>query len=282
MNRPEFGGFPMSDSQPEIPEAIMQLVQKLVDDMKEENRKQMQKMEEENKKKIELVQQNMEKKVRYLKGELERRLDPWARVRNGTTTSSHKKKVQEEFQEKLRKTTGNICQLTGQTDGCRAAHIIPLSSDLLDSSEKSDPHNSMFVLATVEKAFDRQQIIFKCNDLNAEAKLAVLDQSIFDDHVYPGKTWRALQGQVLDISKHRPSFRLLNLHAEYALKFCFGNGKIDRDTFDELMVFASFHTSPPRENPIKRWLFEANQTMGLASLQFIFSGVAVMSLYWSR
>ena len=112
MNRAEFGGFPMSDSQPEIPEAIMQLVQKLVDDMKEENRKQMQKMEEVNKKKIELVQQNMEKKVRYLKGELERRLDPWARVRNGTTTSSHKKKVREEFREKLRKTNGNKCQLT--------------------------------------------------------------------------------------------------------------------------------------------------------------------------
>ena len=102
----------MSDSQPEIPEAIMQLVQKMAEDMKEENRKQMQKMEEVNKKKIELVQQNMEKKVRYLKGELERRLDPWARVRNGTTTSSHKKKVREEFREKLRKTNGNKCQLT--------------------------------------------------------------------------------------------------------------------------------------------------------------------------
>ena len=113
----------MSDSQPEIPEAIMQLVQKMAEDMKEENRKQMQKMEEENKKKmqkmeeenkkkIELVQQKMEEKVWYLKGELERRLDPWARVRNGTTTSSHKKKVREEFREKLRKTNGNKCQLT--------------------------------------------------------------------------------------------------------------------------------------------------------------------------
>ena len=242
--------------------------------MEEENKKKMQKMEEENQMKI----QEMEKNVQHLKGELERRLDPWARVRNGTATSSHKRQVQDQFRTILIEANGDRCQLTRHRGGCLAAHIIPLSSDLLGPSEKSDIFNGMFVLKSVEKAFDKQQIIFKCDDLKVEARLVVLDESILDNQVYSGgETWRELQGKALDISKHRPSFRLLNLHAEYALKLCFENGKIDQKTFDQLMVFASFHTSPPRLTSIKRWIFEANQILGLASLQIIFSGVALMS-----
>jgi hypothetical protein len=242
--------------------------------MEEENKKKMQKMEEENQMKI----QEMEKNVQHLKGELERRLDPWARVRNGTATSSHKRQVQDQFRTILIEANGDRCQLTRHRGGCLAAHIIPLSSDLLGPSEISDIFNGILVLKPVEKAFDKQQIIFKCDDLKVEARLVVLDESILDNQVYSGgKTWRELQGKALDISKHRPSFRLLNLHAEYALKLCFENGKIDQKTFDQLMVFASFHTSPPRLTSIKRWIFEANQILGLASLQIIFSGVALMS-----
>ena len=249
--------------------------------MEEENQKKKKKMEEENKKmqvENQMKIQEMEKNIQHLKGELERRLDPWARVRNGTATSSHKRQVQDQFRTILIEANGDRCQLTRHRGGCLAAHIIPLSSDLLGPSEKSDIFNGMFVLKSVEKAFDKQQIIFKCDDLKVEARLVVLDESILDNQVYSGgETWRELQGKALDISKHRPSFRLLNLHAEYALKLCFENGKIDQKTFDQLMVFASFHKSLPRLTSIKRWIFEANQILGLASLQIIFSGVALMS-----
>ena len=251
-----------------IEEIRLQMEQEMGKKM-EELKKDMEKKEEESKKAMEQMESDLlqtKERMELVASELSRQLDPWARVRNGSATSSDRRVAQEAFRAALI-AKASACQLTGSTDNLIAAHIIPKCSDLLTPSEKYKIYNGMLVCDAVEKAFDRQKIMFKCDPMKRTATLFVLDKTILEDEVCPGKTWHDVQGSDLNTSRHRPSYKLLNLHAEYALKFCFDQKIIEKSIYDDLIVVAKFH-SPPRAVEIDRWLFESSKATGQVVFSF--------------
>jgi len=243
----------------------MQLRMEIELEKQKEKMSELEKQKEEMK--IDMTEHKLktQERIEMLESELARQLDPWARVRAASATSSGKRAAQQAFRDALFEKT-SVCQLTGSKKNLKAAHIVPKCSEFLTPSERFNIHNGMLVCETVEHAFDQGKIIFQCDPLRNKATLVVLDKKILGDEVCHGKTWLQLQGSLLDTSIHRPSFKLLNVHAEFALKYCFDKKIINESVYNDLMVFAKFD-SPPREAPISRWLFESRKDTVQAAAQ---------------
>mmetsp|Transcript_32011 Transcript_32011/g.78534 ORF Transcript_32011/g.78534 Transcript_32011/m.78534 type:complete len:147 (+) Transcript_32011:272-712(+) len=110
-----------------------------------------------------------------------------------------------------------------------AAHIWPKSgadSFPFDAVSEgvNNTCNGIFLLKSIEKAFDKLQVCFVCNPFNITVTFVVLHGGIVNQDIPGTRTesggmmkFRNLHMKILNFDKDkRPSFRLLSRHAQQA------------------------------------------------------------------
>ena len=188
------------------------------------------------------------------------RVDPWEMIRphhrfsNSSSTSSCNT-----FRQALQSECGITCQVTGVNDSAllKAAHIWPKSqAHLLQGRSQHPVHsfkNGIMLTKAVEEAFDKRQVCFIKNPLKSEIELFVLDNGILEEYAAPGMKFSAIHGRSLNVSRHCPSYTLLSLHAESALRKATREKSIPDEKL-QFMIDATQFASPPKPLPIDSWI----------------------------
>jgi hypothetical protein len=192
--------------------------------------------------------------------------NPWAHLRVLNSSEQSPSGPTKAEKRALRAKCAHKCQVSDETSSLIISHIwtkefaAELKSEYGGRFRINGQENLLHLIKPLEFSFDAGQLCFlpraSVLSMDGVLELTILCQSICNDFV-PGtlKTFKDLEGVLLDMSEHMPSFTLIARHAKEAIMFAHTQEWITSDEKESLLARAKFfspESSKARE--IQKWL----------------------------
>jgi hypothetical protein len=122
-------------------------------------------------------------------------------------------------------------------------------------SSIDDTANGMLLLQGIERAYDKQRVIFLCDPFEIALQLRVLDPSL-KSTCPTGCPWTFEQLEQCRIGRskidedRRPSFKVLSYHASVGVRAAVSKGWLSQDECDNLLL--SITVTSPLKGPAAR------------------------------
>ena len=166
----------------------------------------------------------------------------------------------------LRAKCKDLCQITGQKKNLTVSHIwtkefaAELESDYGGRFSVNGQENLLHLAKPLEIKFDAGQLCFlpraSENSVDGVLELKILSQTICNEAVIgTAKTFKDLEGALLDMRVHMPSYTLISKHAIEAIMFAHTQGWITSEEKESLLTRAKFFSPESgKAREIQEWL----------------------------
>ena len=186
----------------------------------------------------------------------------WARLRVQKSSEQSPSGPTKAEKRALRAKCDHKCQVSDKKSSLTVSHIwtkefaAELNSEYGGRYSINGQENLLHLIKPLELSFDAGQLCFLPRASDGVLELTILSQSICNESV-PGtpKTFKDLEGVLLDMSTHMPSYTLIARHAREAIMFAHTQGWITSDEKESLLARAEFFSPEScKAREIQKWL----------------------------